>query len=427
MVAPLAPDADDLLGLDDEQVSSTDIIAAARSRIGIAPLRPIVPYVDPFPVTNRYKLPYGQLDKALTRLDLIIGAAWAPKLTTIVSTTRTFGYHGGFGYDGSLVPDGIIVLTGNGTWYVQRTSAGVVSASALIDRSKIPMAMVVVTSGVITRVEDIRDIGIASAVNGPVAIKQDGSSVQPFCRVLNFVGAVVTAVGTDEASIAVAGTGESGGDPALTPEAAPNTEDDEFSTGALDAKWTWLNQNGSSTAFRKSRLILTSTKSGNPANNDIHPLVQTPPAGNWAIRTLTTDYNREVGLASGLMCRRVATAKILNWGAYVRVANQNWGSVFHASYWTSFTVINTTLINSNTSEFSARRFFFQMRYDGTTLFMDYSPDNVNYINFATVAAATALGGAPDQFGIYGNAPSATTDSINGFDWFRCYHNANLNQ
>jgi hypothetical protein len=112
------------------------------------------------PSTPRYRLPYGDLDQSLTRLDTIIFGGWSPRLAAMVQSTRTFAYHGGFNFDGSVSADGTIVIADNSTKYVQRTHAGTVSADAALDLvTKIPMAKVTTLSGELTHFEDIREIG----------------------------------------------------------------------------------------------------------------------------------------------------------------------------------------------------------------------------------------------------------------------------
>lgn len=109
------------------------------------------------PTTPRYRMPYGDLNSAMTLLDTLIMGAWGPNLTTLVASTRTFGYHGGYS-SGGLIADGTIVIPNSSTKYVQRTTAGVVSADAALDVTKIPMAIVTAAGGAITHFEDIRDL-----------------------------------------------------------------------------------------------------------------------------------------------------------------------------------------------------------------------------------------------------------------------------
>jgi hypothetical protein len=85
-------------------------------------------------------------------------AQWGYKAST--TTGLTYGYFGGQAWTGSAwstVADGTTALTDNTTNYVERTLAGVVSvAASLFTASKIPMAIVVTASGVITTFSDAR-------------------------------------------------------------------------------------------------------------------------------------------------------------------------------------------------------------------------------------------------------------------------------
>lgn len=112
--------------------------------------------------TPRYKLPYGELDNALLRLDTLLSGAWSPRIAAIVQATRTFAYHGGTNSAGVIIPDGTIVIPDGGTYYVQRTAAGVVSADALLSfPAKIPIARCTTAGDKLTNFEDMRDVAMA--------------------------------------------------------------------------------------------------------------------------------------------------------------------------------------------------------------------------------------------------------------------------
>jgi hypothetical protein len=385
--------------------------------------------------TPRFGLPLGDVERALTMLDAgIVFGGWGPNLNGIVQDERKFAYYGGFNPDGSYTPGAQIVITDAATRFVQRTPDGTVSQDAALDlANKIPMAVVTCAGGLITNYADIREAAIGALLAGGPTVKAGGSTVLTRVKNLNFIGATVEDTADDEVSISIEGTGENAGDPALAPDPSAATESDEFSSGSLDPKWTWDNQGSSTATFRKSRLILTSAQSTNPANNSKRILYQAAPSGSWAIRTRVASYDFTAFFSSGLFVRNSSTGKFVDLITYVRVQKPTGGWLYAQTYnithWTSPTAAVTNHFDSNTSEFSSRNHFLQIRYDGTTLYFDFSPDNVGYINALTLTASASnvLGGAPDQIGIAGNAPSATTDSVTGFDWFRCYHNANLNQ
>jgi hypothetical protein len=394
----------------------------------------------PTPTTQRYRLKLGNLDASLLKMDWAAGMAWGPDLDRMVKSTRTFAYFGGYAEDDDgtidLIADGTIVIADNSTLYVQRLPDGTVSTSAtLTPETHIPMALCVTLSGELTRVEDLRDLAMATLLNGGPELLQEGSSVNPRTKRINFIGASVEQNMSDDGrvDISIEGTGENAGDPALVPESSPEAEDDEFSAGSLDAKWTWDNQGTSTATFRKSRLILTSQASGNPANNSKRILYQAAPSGSWAIRTRVSSYDSNIFFSGGLFVRRSATAKFVDLIQYIRVGKPTggwmWAQTFNITHWTSPTAAVTNHFDMGVAEFSARLHFMQIRWDGTTLYFDFSPDNVGYINMLTLTASASnvLGGDPDQIGIASNAPHASTAGVTGFDWFRCYHNANLNQ
>jgi len=122
------------------------------------------------PASPRYRLPFGQLDDALMRLDTLVFGAWSPRIAGMVAASRTFAYHGGYAMVAgvpTVIADGTIVCTDNATRYIQRTAAGVVSADAALDPvTKIPMALVVCASGALTHFEDLRDLAFRPAIVG---------------------------------------------------------------------------------------------------------------------------------------------------------------------------------------------------------------------------------------------------------------------
>lgn len=147
--------------------------AARLRRVGEAQRRRHVPpspqvFVPAANLTPRFKLPYGDLDGALVQLDTLIFGGWAPRVTLVSPLERVWAYFGGYNPDGSQTPNGTITLNGgNGTWYIQRTAAGVVSADlALAPATKIPMARVVVTGGAIVSFNDIRELAFRDVWQG---------------------------------------------------------------------------------------------------------------------------------------------------------------------------------------------------------------------------------------------------------------------
>lgn len=380
------------------------------------------------PVSPRFRLPYGDVDGLITRLDTILNG-WGPRLDGMVKSTRTFAYYGGFTVeaDGTVtkIADGTIAIPDGTTKYVQRAPDGTVTADATLDLvNKMPMAVCTAASGALVSAFDIRDLAISQLLTGGPTVSNAGSAVVDRAKILNFIGATITLTGDDQANISISGTGTAGGDPAFVPDTSPTTQTDEFSAGSLDGKWGWRNQNGSAVTFARDRLVMQTTASTNASTNKWSMLTQALGA-NWCIRTRLVGYNKAVGLGGGLVCYRSTNNKFVTWSTYHRVANAYAEQVLFGSTWTNFTTQSGGGLYSE--NVVGRQHFLQMRYDGTTIYLDYSPDNVRFINITTAVAATELGGAPDEIGIAGNAPSVATDGFHSHDWFRVYHNANLNQ
>jgi hypothetical protein len=380
-------------------------------------------------ITPRFGLPLGDVERALTMLDAgIVFGGWGPNLDGIVQDERKFAYYGGFNPDGSFTPGAQIVIDDDATRFVQRTPDGMVSQDAALDLvNKVPMAVVTCAGDLITNYADIREAALGALLAGGPTVKQGGSTVLTRVKNLNFIGATVEDTADDEVSISIDGTGENAGDPALAPDPSAAVESDEFSAGSLDPKWSWLNQGTSAIAFKFSRLCMVPQKSGNPANTEWRSLVQAAPSGSWAIRCRVSIYSQIAGSAGGLIIRNSGNSRLLTAVVYPRVAGTNlWADKIDVADFSSYTAQNASRFLQNMGENSKRDYFLQLRYDGTTIYWDYSPDNVRYIPLGSIAKATYLG-TPDQIGITGSSPDAATDGDTAFDWFRCYHNANLNQ
>jgi hypothetical protein len=129
---------------------------------------------------------------------------WGNKMST--TTALTYGYFGGQAWTGSAwstVADGTTALSDNTTNYVERTLAGVVSvAGSNFTASKIPMAIVVTASGVITTFSDARrelipPAALSDGDKGDITVSSSGT-------VWNIDAGVVT--GTEIANdVALAG------------------------------------------------------------------------------------------------------------------------------------------------------------------------------------------------------------------------------
>lgn len=219
------------------------------------------------------------------------------------------------------------------------------------------------------------------------------------------------------------------GDPAIAPlgtEVAPYST--EFDAGVLPSQWQWFNQGTSTATFRSGRLLLTPQVTGGSGTNSARLLVQPVPAGSWTIRTRSTDNSIIVNAGGGIVAYRSANGKFWFQSALARVAGAPMSCRLLTGYWTDVNTFGTVVRDDNPPLLESRLWTMQTRYDGTTLYADYSADNVVFFNVASVSVSTALGGAPDFFGVAANAPTATTPAAAfAVEWFRVYGNSNLNQ
>lgn len=220
------------------------------------------------------------------------------------------------------------------------------------------------------------------------------------------------------------------GDPALAPLGTELTQSDEFDGTALAGKWAWINQGTSTVSFTGGRLVMSAQASGGAATHANRLLVQAAPSGSFTIRARMGNYSTFVGAAAGIMIRRSANGYFFKLGSYTRtvLATDLWSATSDAYQWTDPATAGTNQFSQNTDQ-RARDFFWQLRYDGTLIYFDFSPDNVHYVNrgSCTASAATVLNGAPDQIGIAANAPSVATNADVSWDFFRVYADANLNR
>lgn len=162
--------------------------------------------------TPRFDLRLSNLGQTLLKIDALIVGAWGPRITGIVTATRTFAWHGGAALNALdepvFIADGSIVCPNDATSYVQRDSLGVVTVSTVFNPLLIPMAKVVCAAGVLVRFEDMRDLALGRNI-----VSEGGG----------------------------------GGGNSVAPEAAPavpSAYDDEFTSLSLDPKWSRVATDG---------------------------------------------------------------------------------------------------------------------------------------------------------------------------------------
>lgn len=153
-------------GVESEQAALLRRVREGVRRRHIPPTPQV--FVPAANLTPRFKLPYGDLDGSLVLLDTLVFGGWGPRITNVSPLERIWAYFGGYNPDGSQSPNGTITLNGgNGTWYIQRTTSGTVSADAtLAPATKIPMAQVVISGGKIVSFNDIREMAFRDVWQG---------------------------------------------------------------------------------------------------------------------------------------------------------------------------------------------------------------------------------------------------------------------
>lgn len=222
-----------------------------------------------------------------------------------------------------------------------------------------------------------------------------------------------------------------GADPALQPL---GTELADYSAefGADPGTWTWLNQGTSTVTYALSRAIIAPQLGGAGVNNLRLLGPPTFPVAPWSVRTRFANYSKISGQGGGLAVYRTTNARMYTANAYLRANLISGGptGTWAVNDWSSFTAINATRYGPVNVDPVWLGQFLQVRCDGTTLFFDVSPDNARFANITSTTLATYLGGTGTDLRVMliGNDPTAGSPAtLVGYDWFRTYDNANLNQ
>ena len=87
--------------------------------------------------------------------------------------------------------------------------------------------------------------------------------------------------------------------------AVAQTYDDEFNTGTLDAKWSWVRQNAANWSLTASpgnmRIIAEAGDLNHSPASNRNLLLQNAPAGNWRLDTKLTGKPHANWLQAGLI------------------------------------------------------------------------------------------------------------------------------
>lgn len=220
------------------------------------------------------------------------------------------------------------------------------------------------------------------------------------------------------------------GDVALNPL---GTENQTFSAEFTQSpkNWTWLNQGASTIQYTLSRAIIT-PEAGGAGLNALRvfapaTFLSTP----WCVRVRFINWSTRVGDGGGIAAYNASNGRVHAIQIYRRLAvtgdpyTETWAVNDYAAI--TSTLPNASRWGPTVQDIGRMDGYFQMRCDGTSLFFDWSPDNARFVNIQSTTLATYIG-AVTRVGIIGNCPNATpTTGSLGYDWFRAYGNANLNQ
>src|SRR3990167_4797055 len=208
--------------------------------------------------------------------------------------------------------------------------------------------------------------------------------------------------------------------------ASPMDETDWFDSTSLSGSWAWTNQGTSTATIIGGRLVLSTQASG-AGTNLLRVLMRAVPSGNWTIVTRVKNYSPEVNQGAGLCCYRSTSGDYLTHHGIVQTAmtTSPFAEMWAGTYWSdASTAVSNPYGTLNVEH--GRDVYFQMRYDGTSVYFDWSPDGLRFANLASATTAATIGGAPTHFGFSTNTPVAATAGSFAYDMFLCYHDANLN-
>lgn len=193
------------------------------------------------------------------------------------------------------------------------------------------------------------------------------------------------------------------------PPATANVLDDEFDDVALDGKWTWVNQGGSTAVGSKGSLQFAVPFI---ASNSARLLYQAAPATPWEftakvalIAKLNTNY-----FFAGLMMMDAGSGKLITITIGHDSANKL--SVFQ---WNSTTSVAAGPYGE---AYAPRSTYLRIADDGTNLIFSYSEDGITFFPVYTQARNSFFTAGADRVGLVVNANHASLGCTGSFDWFR---------
>jgi len=210
----------------------------------------------------------------------------------------------------------------------------------------------------------------------------------------------------------------SGGGGAPGPDdvpASPNALDDEFNDdGAIDGKWSWVNQGAGTAINRQGHLVLTAPASG-AGTSDWHIIQQAIAAG---------DFDVTVKLAPGFAAANYLTIALIvssSIGELVLIMLGFGGSpvaehyqLYKGKYTNPTTFVSSVLLRNN----MVGPAYLRASRVGANLNFYFSHDGVVWILLVTEAETAFLTGGVSNVGLGANGQHATEAAVLSADYFR---------
>lgn len=196
----------------------------------------------------------------------------------------------------------------------------------------------------------------------------------------------------------------------------PTPRDDEFEEGALDPKWTWVNQSSAVGVVFYGQFRL---KPSNSASINHNSIVQPVVGATWGYTTRVSIGGMTGSQEAGMIVRNSANNHFLTLSIY-----PSGGPMLLIQGFTDpNTYGGTTYLNSGFPLAplggECPYVYLQITYDGTTIFFNYSLSGEagTFVNVFTQTPGTFLGGV-DSIGLSANSGTTSPTLVAAFDWFR---------
>jgi hypothetical protein len=197
------------------------------------------------------------------------------------------------------------------------------------------------------------------------------------------------------------------GHPDIVP-ASPDSMDDEFSAGTLDAKWTAVNMGGVVTeTYSGSHAIWACANSAVSIRGIYQGSITT---GTWRCKMALGGYitnNNE----AGLWLMESSTSKCATFSPIMLTGVWTWRS----DRWTNTTTWAASPFSSGVGTPIS---YLQIQVDSTNVTFSVSPNGIVFSQLYQTAKTTFFTTAPDRVGIYISGFNGANPIVASFDWFR---------